>query len=81
MTFLLWGTVGASLAEVATPLRIEWPENALSFVGDDTRALVLPFAVLVLGLAIQGWKMRRMAEVGRARLETSTCSVFAGYIV
>jgi hypothetical protein len=40
----------ASLEEVATPLRIEWPENALSFVGDDIRALVLPFEWLVLAI-------------------------------
>jgi len=53
---------GASLAEVARPLRIEWPENALSVVGDDTRALVLPFATLVL--AIQWWKLGGWAAAG-----------------
>lgn len=60
---------GASLAEVARPLRIEWPEKALSVVGDDTRALGLPFATL--GLAIQRWELgvgrRRAAESGRRR--------------
>lgn len=45
---------GASRGEVPL-LAIEWPENALSFVGDATRVLMLPFAALVL--AIQGWKM------------------------
>ena len=57
MTFLLVVAEGASFADVARPLRIEWPENALSVVGDDTRALVPPFATLAaLVLAIQSGK-------------------------
>ena len=63
MTTFLWLEADGARRADATPLCMEWPENALSFVGDATRVLVLPFAALVL--AIPRWEMRLASADGR----------------
>jgi hypothetical protein len=57
--FWFWACGRARRAEEGAPLRIEWPENALSFVGDATRVWVLPCVLFAaLALAIQSERER-----------------------